>query len=100
LRLGRLDERRRPRTSASISGGTAGNIVPEWCKFLAEARCHDERRLNDLVRRWSTRFTFRGTSTDCEVSTEMRKTYRGIASRGATTFVRLAAARSSDAGMR
>ena len=37
LRLGRLDEE----TSANvgrISGGTARNVVPEWCTFAAEAR--------------------------------------------------------------
>src|ERR671928_138969 len=42
LRLGRLDDE----TSANvgqIEGGTARNIVPERCSFLAEARSHDER---------------------------------------------------------
>ncbi|HSC51037.1 MAG TPA: M20/M25/M40 family metallo-hydrolase, partial [Gaiellaceae bacterium] len=49
LRLGRLDEE----TTASvgrIQGGTARNVIPEWCSFAAEARSHDERKLADLVR--------------------------------------------------
>ena len=41
LRLGRVDEETTANVG-TISGGTAGNIVPEWCSFLAEARCHDE----------------------------------------------------------
>jgi tripeptide aminopeptidase len=76
LRLGRIDEEATANVGV-ISGGSAGNIVPEWCTFLAEARCHDERRLNDLVQEMVDAFTFAATSTDCEVSTQMRKTYRG-----------------------
>ena len=37
LRLGRVDEETTANVGV-ISGGTAGNIVPEWCTFLAEAR--------------------------------------------------------------
>src|SRR3954469_485093 len=48
LRLGRIDEEATANVGR-ISGGTAGNIVPEWCTFLAEARCHDERKLADLM---------------------------------------------------
>src|SRR5437764_8621369 len=48
LRLGRIDDE----TSANVGtihGGTAGNIIPEWCTFLAEARSHDERKLQEIV---------------------------------------------------
>ena len=37
LRLGRVDEDTTSNVGV-ISGGTGGNIVPEWCTFLAEAR--------------------------------------------------------------
>ena len=60
LRLGRVDEE----TTANvgmISGGTAGNIVPEWCSFLAEARCQDERRLNEMVQEMLDAFSFAAT---------------------------------------
>ena len=49
FRLGRIDEE----TSANvgvISGGTARNVVPEWCSFTAEVRSHDESKAVDLVR--------------------------------------------------
>jgi tripeptide aminopeptidase len=48
MRLGRIDEE----TSANVGGirgGTARNVVPEWCVVEAEARSHDERKLADLV---------------------------------------------------
>src|SRR5204863_2389859 len=48
LRLGRLDDETTANVG-TIGGGTAGNIVPEWCTFLAEARSHDERKLADVV---------------------------------------------------
>ena len=57
LRLGRLDEE----TTANvglIEGGTAGNIVPEWCTFLAEARSHDERKLADVIQEMLDAITF------------------------------------------
>ena len=76
LRLGRIDEE----TTANvglISGGTAGNIVPEWCTLVAEARCHDERKLGELVQEMLDVFSFAATTADCEVETEIHKSYRG-----------------------
>ena len=32
-----------------ITGGTARNIVPEWCTLEAEARSHDDGTLSELV---------------------------------------------------
>jgi tripeptide aminopeptidase len=90
LRLGRVDDE----TTANvglISGGTAGNIVPEWCTFLAEARCQDERRLNDIVQEMLDAFTFAATTGECEVSTTLKKTYRGYKFSKSEDVVRLAA---------
>ena len=90
LRLGRVDDETTANVGV-ISGGTAGNIVPEWCTFLAEARCHDERKLNDVVQEMLDAFTFAATSTDCEVSTALKKTYRGYRFTKSDDVVRLAA---------
>src|SRR6266487_2545560 len=48
LRLGRIDEETTANVG-TISGGTAGNIVPEYCTLLAEARSHDARKLTAIV---------------------------------------------------
>jgi tripeptide aminopeptidase len=89
LRLGRVDDETTANVGV-ISGGTAGNIVPEWCTFLAEARCHDERKLNDLVQEMLDAFTFAATSAECEVSTALKKTYRGYRFAKSDDVVRLA----------
>ena len=76
FRLGRLDEE----TTANvglISGGTAGNIVPEWCTFVAEARSHDEAKLADVVQEMLEAVAFAAELGACEVETQMRKSYRG-----------------------
>lgn len=90
LRLGRVDEE----TTANVGtivGGTAGNIVPEWCSFNAEARSHDERKLADLVKEMLETFAFAASLGDCEVETEVRKSYRGYRFRRDDLVVRLAA---------
>ena len=76
FRLGRLDDE----TSANvgvIEGGTAGNVIPEWCRFLAEARSHDERKLADVVREMMETIAFAATVAECDVETEVHKSYTG-----------------------
>jgi tripeptide aminopeptidase len=90
LRLGRVDEITTANVGV-ISGGTAGNIVPEWCTFLAEARCQDEDKLRDVVQEMVDVFSFAATSTDCEVQTELRKSYSGYRFKPGDDVVRLAA---------
>jgi tripeptide aminopeptidase len=90
LRLGRIDDE----TSANvgtITGGTAANIVPEWCTFEAEARCHDERKLADLVQEMLDAFSFAAGVADCEVETTVRRSYRGYRFKRDDLAVRLAA---------
>ena len=90
LRLGRLDEE----TSANvgrISGGTARNVVPEWCEFAAEARSHDERKLADLIREMVDTVTFAASLEECEVETQVSGLSRGYRFRRDDIAVRLAA---------
>jgi tripeptide aminopeptidase len=91
LRLGRIDDE----TTANvglISGGSAVNVVPQWCTFRAEARCQDERRLCDLVQEMLDACAFAATATDCDVETEVRKSYLGYRLRRDDDAVRLAVA--------
>jgi tripeptide aminopeptidase len=76
FRLGRLDEESTANVGV-IEGGTAGNVVPEWCSFLAEARSHDERKLADIVREMMETIAFAATITECDVETEVHKSYSG-----------------------
>jgi tripeptide aminopeptidase len=89
LRLGRIDEE----TTANvglITGGSARNIVPEWCELQAEARSHDERKLTDLVQEMLDTLTFAASVAECTVETEVSETYRGYRFRDADPIVRLA----------
>jgi tripeptide aminopeptidase len=90
LRLGRVDEE----TTANVGvihGGTAGNIVPDRCSFLAEARSHDERKLGELVQEMLDACAFAASETECELQSELRKTYRGYRFAKNDDVVRLAA---------
>src|SRR3954466_9444960 len=90
LRLGKVDDETTANVGV-IEGGTAGNIVPEWCTFVAEARCQDEHRLRDFVQEMVDSFSFAATSVDCEVQTELRKSYSGYRFKQSDDVVRLAA---------
>jgi len=97
LRLGRVDEE----TTANvgiIQGGTAGNIIPEWCSLDAEARSHDERKLADLVQEMLDAFSFAAGLEDCEVETQVSKSYRGYRFKQDEPVVRIAHAALERSG--
>src|SRR4051795_7874609 len=66
MRVGRVDEISTANVG-TIAGGTAANIVPEWCTVVAEARSHDERRLAALVQEMQDAVTFAAGVAECEV---------------------------------
>ena len=91
LRLGRVDDDSTANVG-TITGGTATNIVPEWCTFVAEARSHDERKLADLVQEMQDAITFAADVAECDVATKGRKSYRGYRFAKSDRAVVLAAA--------
>ena len=91
LRLGRVDEESTANVGL-IKGGTAANIVPERCSFVAEARSHDPQKLADLVRDMVESATFAAGLEDCQVETEVRKSYSGYRFKRDDFVVRLARA--------
>lgn len=97
LRLGRVDELSSANVG-TITGGTAGNIVPEWCTFVAEARSHDETRLAELVQEMQDAITFAAAVAECEVETTMRKSYRGYRLAKSDRAVALAAEALASCG--
>jgi tripeptide aminopeptidase len=76
MRLGRIDHQ----TSANvgvITGGTARNIVPEWCSFEAEARSRDPGTLAAIVQEMLDAIGFAASTSDCTAETQIEDTYRG-----------------------
>jgi len=97
FRLGRVDEE----TSANvgvISGGTARNVVPEWCTFTAEVRSQDERKTVELVREMLESAAFAASLADCEVESEVRPSFPGYRFRESDAPVRMAARALEQAG--
>jgi tripeptide aminopeptidase len=98
LRLGRVDGE----TTANvgeITGGTARNIVPEWCSFTAEARSHDEQKLAALIQEMLDSFTFAAGVAECEVETSVQRSYRGYRFRRDDLPVRLAVQALESVGL-
>jgi tripeptide aminopeptidase len=97
LRLGRIDEI----TSANvgvISGGTARNVVPEWCTVVAEARSHDDQRLSEVVQEMMETFSYAASVSDCTVEMEVKEQYRGYRFRRDEPVIALAEAALRQAG--
>jgi tripeptide aminopeptidase len=97
MRLGRVDEISTANVG-TITGGTATNIVPEWCTFVAEARSHDEGRLTEIVQAMQDAITFAAGIAECEVETRARKSYRGYRFAKSDRAVTLAAGALSASG--
>jgi tripeptide aminopeptidase len=97
LRLGRLDHE----TSSNvgrIEGGTARNVIPEWCSFAAEARSHDEHKLAEAVREIVDTVTFAASLEECEVEVEVSGLSPGDRFRRDDLPVRIAAAALARTG--
>jgi tripeptide aminopeptidase len=90
MQLGRVDEDSTANVGM-IDGGTAANIVPEWCRLIAEARSHDDRKLAELVQAMQDAVTFAAGVADCEVETQMQRSYRAYRFRRDDRAVALAA---------
>lgn len=76
MRLGRVDEVSTANVG-TITGGTATNIIPEWCSFTAEARSHDEAKLAGLVQEMQDAITFAAGVAECDVETKIQRSYYG-----------------------
>jgi tripeptide aminopeptidase len=76
MRLGRIDDETSTNVGL-IDGGSARNIVPEWCTVEAEVRSHDERKVADLVQEILDAATFGAALAECEVEATVEQTYRG-----------------------
>ncbi len=90
MRLGRVDDDSTANVGV-ISGGTAANIVPEWCDLTIEARSHDEGKLAGLLQEILDALTFGASACECEVQTDVRRSYRAYRFGKSDLPVRLAA---------
>ena len=97
MKLGRIDEE----TTANIGmiqGGTAANVVPEFCHLVGEARSHDDRKLADQVQSMQDAITFAAGVAECEVETKLARHYTAYRFAKDDLAVRLAADALSECG--
>jgi tripeptide aminopeptidase len=98
LRLGQLDAATTANVGV-IQGGTARNIVPEWCTVIAEARSRDEATLTALVQEMLDTCAFAAATSDCTVETTVQRQYRAYGFGEDDVAVRLAADGLRAAGL-
>ncbi len=60
-----------------VRGGTARNVVPEWCELEAEVRSHDPSRVTALVQELVDAAAFAATISDCTLETKIEPKYQG-----------------------
>jgi tripeptide aminopeptidase len=95
--LGRIDDQ----TSANVGlvdGGSARNIVPEWCELQAEVRSHDHGRVSEVVQQLVDAAAYAAAVSDCTLETAIEPKYRGYRLRPDALPVRLASAGLREAG--
>jgi tripeptide aminopeptidase len=97
MRLGRIDHESSANVGV-IQGGTARNIVPEWCAFDAEARSRNDKTLAALVQEMLDAIAFAASTSDCTVETEIEESYRGYTLRETDRAVQIASEALRRAG--
>jgi tripeptide aminopeptidase len=75
MQLGRIDDESSANVG-QIEGGTAANIVPERCSLVVEARSHDDGKLAGIVQSIQDAVTFAAGIAECEVETQVQRSYR------------------------
>ncbi|MEQ9337720.1 MAG: M20/M25/M40 family metallo-hydrolase, partial [Miltoncostaeaceae bacterium] len=96
--LGRID----PRTTANvgtIAGGTAANVVPEFCTLMGECRGHDERALSVQLTAMLDALAWAGTEHGVDVETRVAREFTAYALGDDDPQVRLARAAVAACGL-
>jgi len=89
MRLGRIDHQSSANVGV-ISGGTARNIVPEWCSLEAEARSRDPKTVALLIQEMLDAIGFAASTSDCTAETRIEDTYHGYAFNGEEPAIQIA----------
>jgi tripeptide aminopeptidase len=90
MRLGRIDDETTANVGRTV-GGTARNVVPEWCILEAEARSHDAAKLDELVQDLLDAAAFAASVSDCELQTEVEENFHAYRFKQDDEAVRFAA---------
>jgi tripeptide aminopeptidase len=89
MQLGRIDDETTVNVGL-IEGGTAENIVPEWCTFRADIRSHSDEKLADTIQSVLDACTFGAAAMECTADVEVEERARGYRFKRDDLPVRLA----------
>ncbi|HUV05924.1 MAG TPA: M20/M25/M40 family metallo-hydrolase [Armatimonadota bacterium] len=98
MRLGRIDHE----TTANIgiiSGGTARNIVPDFCEVKGEARSRDEKKLDAQVQHMVEAFHDAAAEIGASVEIEVERSYQAYRLSESDEVVRIAVAAARKVGI-
>jgi tripeptide aminopeptidase len=87
--LGRIDAESTANVGLVV-GGTARNVVPEWCELEIEVRSHNHGRVSEIVGSIIDAATFAATTSDCTLEVASEPKYRGYRFKEDDLPVRLA----------
>jgi tripeptide aminopeptidase len=76
MQLGRLDEGTTANVG-TIEGGTAGNVVPGHCRFVAEARSIDSERAAEIAGEMAEACAWGAGEHECDVDVQAEELFRG-----------------------
>jgi tripeptide aminopeptidase len=99
MELGRLDEE----TTANIGrleGGSAANVVPDWCRIVGEARSIDPVKAERAITAMADRLGDAANAPDCEcdLDVSVQRLFEGYRTRRGAAEIRLAEAALRDCG--
>jgi tripeptide aminopeptidase len=99
LDVGRLDEQT-TLNIGTIAGGSAMNVVPERCAFVAEVRSLDEQRAEEVVAELVERVHAAANQPECEcdVDVSVQRTFSGFHLPATRPAVRVAESALSTCG--
>jgi tripeptide aminopeptidase len=89
MSLGRIDSETTANVG-TIEGGTAGNVVPEHCVVVAEARSLDDARVEAVVTEMIDHFNDAAGAGECDLDLTVEKQFEGYRTRPGATHIGLA----------
>jgi len=89
MRLGRID-RETTANVGLVEGGSAGNVVPERCRVVAEARSLDDGKAEALVAEMVDRLHDGANAEGCDLDVRVERLFRGYRQRPSDRAVAVA----------
>lgn len=98
MEQGRVDDQTTANVGV-IAGGTAANVVPDYCLVRAEARSRDDAKVVALVERMAHVITLAAAETGVDVDVNVDEHFHGYCHTPGALPMRLAAVAIADAGL-